>query len=103
MDLRGEKLFSGDIEEMCSRMVAREAGWKILGLSNLVMSRVFDGGAGEDRGGSEERSIDSGERGRLLDIDDGDAGGELFDLVCMGEGWGCSVPAMIEVGVERWF
>jgi len=45
------------------------------------MSRVLDGGAGEDRGGIEDKSIDSGDRGRFPDADEGeeapDTGGEL--------------------------
>ena len=62
IDFRGEKLLRGAIELMCSRIVAIEAAWKILGSSSLVMRRVLDGGAGEDRGGREVRSRDRGDR-----------------------------------------
>lgn len=80
-DLSGEKLLRGEMELMCSRMVAREAAWKILGSSSLVMSRVLDGGAGCDGGGSVERSRDKGDRERFCDRDGegpADKGGELL-------------------------
>ncbi len=55
------------MELMCSRIVAIEAAWKILGSSSLVMSRVLEGGAGEERGGSVVRSIDRGDFERFFD------------------------------------
>jgi hypothetical protein len=67
MDFSGEKELSGAISEMCCLMVANEAGWKILRSSSRVISRVFEGGAGWMRGGSEERSSDSGERDRFAE------------------------------------
>ncbi len=48
-------------------MVAIEAAWKILGSSSRVISRVFVGGAGEERGGMEDRSMDNGDRERFCD------------------------------------
>lgn len=48
-DFSGEKEWSGDMELMCWRMVAREAGWKIVGSLSWVIRRVLEGG----RGGSE--------------------------------------------------
>lgn len=80
IDLRGEKEFRGAIELMCSRMVAREAAWKILGSSRRVIRRVFDGGAGDESGGRELRSMERGERERFCNIEGeepAEFGGEL--------------------------
>ena len=80
MDFRGEKLLRGAMPLMCSLIVAIEAAWKILGSSSRVMRRVFDGGAGEERGGNEVRSSESGDRDRFFDTvgeEPADCGGEL--------------------------
>ena len=96
MDFRGLKLFRCDMEEMCSRMVARDAGWNILGLSSRVMRSVFDGGAGDDNGGRDDKSMERGDRDRFLDIEEGDAGGEEDCISdCRGEGCGCSREAIV--------
>ena len=85
---------------MCSRIVAIEAAWKILGSSSLVMRRVLDGGAGEDRGGREVRSRDRGDRDLFWDIEGeepADCGGELlwrFE-VWIGEGFWWSTSIMV--------
>ena len=81
MDLSGEKELSGAIDWMCSLIVAREAGWKILWSSKRVMSRVLEGGAGCERGGKEERSRDKRERFEGMDRgeDAVDVGGELVE------------------------
>ena len=98
MDFRGLKLFKGAREEMCSRMVAIAAGWKILGLSSRVMRRVLDGGAGDDKGGREEKSRDRGDRDLFIDNEEGDAGGEEdCILFWRGEGCGCSIVLMVAV------
>lgn len=57
-----------------------------MGSSSLVMSRVFDGGAGEDSGGIEERSRDIGDRFFDGD-DDSDIGGddEVKSIVRRGD------------------
>lgn len=57
------------IELMCCLIVAREAGWKIFGSFSFVMRRVFEGGAGEVRPGTEDRSIDNGDLDRFFDIE----------------------------------
>ena len=80
MDFRGEKLLRGAMELICSRIVAIEAAWKILGSSSLVMRRVFDGGAGEESGGNEVRSMERGDREHFFDTEGeepADCGGEL--------------------------
>lgn len=89
IDLRGENEFNGDIELICSLIVARDAGWKILGSVSFVISRVFDGGAGDVRPGIEDKSIDSGDLERFFDNDPGevvaDTGGETCSpRVCSG-------------------
>lgn len=65
------------------------------------MRRVFEGGEGDDRGGSDVRSRDRGLRDRFFDIEDGEdaeAGGESDILVSMGEGDGRSLErAMVAV------
>lgn len=80
MDFSGENELSGEIELMCCLIVAREAGWKILGSVSLVMRRVLDGGAGDDRPGTEDKSMDSGDLDLFRDSEPGDdaaeAGGE---------------------------
>lgn len=84
MDLRGEKELRGARESMCWRIVAREAGWKILGSVSLVIRRVLEGGAGEMRPGREVRSIERGERERFFDRPPGEevaeTGGEAWRL-----------------------
>lgn len=70
-DLSGEKEWMATMFERCVRIVASEAGWNIARSSSLVIRRVFDGGAGVERGGMEERSIESGVRG-----DRGDRAGD---------------------------
>lgn len=49
---------------MCWRMVAREAGWKIVGEFSWVIRRVFEGGEGVVKGGRVERSRFRGEAER---------------------------------------
>lgn len=63
-DFRGAKEWSGNRELMCCRMVAREAGWKMVGSLSWVIRRVLDGGEGWLRGGIVERSIERGEAER---------------------------------------
>ena len=80
IDFNGEKEFRGAIELMCSRIVASEAAWKILGSSRRVTRSVFEGGAGEESGGNEDRSRDSGDLERFCDKDGDEPaefGGEL--------------------------
>jgi hypothetical protein len=79
MDRKGEKELSGAREERCWRIVARDEGWKILGSERRVMSKVLDGGDGEDSGGREDKSIERGERERFWERegeDPAEAGGE---------------------------
>lgn len=95
------------MELMCARIVASEAGWKIFESSSRVIRRVLDGGAGCCNGGMLERSIDSGERERLCEMDEGDAvdgdadsGGDVEGrfCVCSGDGilvWICSVGSVM--------
>lgn len=102
MPLSGEKELRGAIEFMCCLIVAREAGWKILGSVSLVMRRVFDGGAGEIRPGTEERSSDSGDLDLFFDREPGEdvaeVGGETCrPLVCSGGS--CVATAMSGVVV----
>ncbi len=114
MDFKGEKELSGAMSLMCWRMVARLAGWKILGSSRRVIRRVLLGGAGWTRGGREERSRERGERDRFAERfgvergeEDVEVGGEEGERlsVWMGEGI-CrgSVSAMFSVYdlVEDW-
>jgi len=101
MDFSGENELSGAIELMCCLTVAREAGWKIFGSVSLVMRRVFEGGAGDERAGSEERSKDSGDLDLFLDSDPGEdvaeMGGVVFEpLVCSGGS--CVATAMLAFG-----
>jgi hypothetical protein len=95
MDFKGEKEFSAAIELMCARIVANDAGWKILESSSRVIRSVLDGGAGCCKGGMLVRSIDKGERERFCERDDGDgvdgvadSGGDVEGrfCVCRGEG-----------------
>jgi hypothetical protein len=68
--------------------VARDEGWKILGSERRVISKVLDGGEGEDNGGSEDRSMDSGERDLFCDSEGDEpalAGGEEVIFVSVGE------------------
>lgn len=46
---------------MCWRMVAREAGWKMVVSLSWVISRVLEGGEGCVSGGRVERSMERGE------------------------------------------
>ena len=71
-DLSGAKEWSGEIELMCWRMVAREAGWKMWMSSSWVTRSVLEGGEGWDRGGIFCRSIESGEWARCLEKLEGD-------------------------------
>jgi hypothetical protein len=71
-DLSGEKEFSGAISLICCRMVARDAGWKIWESSRRVMSKVFEGGAGDVSDGMEWRSSAKGEWVRRSDSDEGE-------------------------------
>ena len=84
IDLSGEKEFKGAISFICCLMVAREAGWKILGSSRRVISRVLDGGAGWESGGIEDKSIERGDRDRFCESEAGDeaveVGGELEEM-----------------------
>lgn len=52
----GEKEFRGATEEMVSRILLRDGGWKRVRSWRLVMRRVFVGGVGVVRGGRLERS-----------------------------------------------
>lgn len=91
IDLSGEKEFKGAMSLMCWRIVAMDAGWKILGSVRRVMRSVFEGGEGDVRGGSVVRSSDKGLRDRFFDTEDGEAavrGGESDILVSMGAGDG---------------
>lgn len=80
----------GAMALMCSRMVARDAGWKILESERRVTRSVFEGGEGEVSGGSVVRSRDKGLRERFADSEEGDeapvCGGVCEKLVLMGEG-----------------
>lgn len=64
----------------------------MLGSSNLVIRRVFEGGAGCDSGGIEDRSSDMGECARLAARAEGDeaedSGGDSVALECATEGGG---------------
>jgi len=97
MDFNGENELSGDIELMCCLIVARLAGWKILGSVSLVIRSVLDGGAGDDRPGSEDRSIDSGDLDRFPDSEPGEdvaeAGGETCKPL-VASGGSCVAVAM---------
>lgn len=89
IDLRGEKELSWAIESICWRMVARDAGWKIFGSVNLVMSSVLEGGAGEIKPGREVRSMERGDLDLFFDRPPGeeeaDTGGEACrPVVWMG-------------------
>jgi hypothetical protein len=84
-DLSGEKEWMATMLERCVRIVAREAGWNIARSSRLVIRRVFDGGAGVERGGMEERSIESGVRGDRGDRVGDDEVGEWKDWGFDGE------------------
>lgn len=70
-----------------------------------MIRRVFDGGAGCDSGGKDDRSSDRGERDRFFDKDTGeeavDAGGELEGMFCVwiGEG-GCRRTSVILPALE---
>ncbi len=55
-DFKGEKEWRGERELMCWRMVAREAGWKIVRSLSWVIRRVLEGGEGWIRAGRAERS-----------------------------------------------
>lgn len=85
-DLRGAKECRGEMELMCWRMVAREAGWKMCRSSSWVMRRVLEGGAGWERGGILCRSMERGEFARRLLKEVGDeaveVGGEEDDADC---------------------
>lgn len=65
-------------------MVAREAGWKIVGSLSWVIRRVLEGGEGWVNGGRVERSIESGDAERRWETDFGDdeveMGGESVDF-----------------------
>ncbi len=71
-DLSGEKELSVASSLMCCLIVAREAGWNILGFSRRVIRRVLEGGAGCERGGREDKSSDRGERERFADNEPGE-------------------------------
>lgn len=62
-------------------MVAREAGWKIVGSFSWVIRRVLDGGEGWVSGGRVERSRERGEAERRWETDLGEevveGGGEV--------------------------
>lgn len=81
--MRGENEFNTAIELMCCLTVAKEAGWNIFGSVSFVMRSVFEGGAGELKPGSEDKSRDSdnGDLDLFFDNDPGedvaDAGGEV--------------------------
>lgn len=108
IDFSGEKEFSGAIDSICCRMVASDAGWKILGSERRVMRSVLDGGAGEESGGSEDRSSDKPDRDRFLDTEDVggdevvDVGGEGVRFVSMGDGCGLLGVAMMSCAVRGW-
>jgi hypothetical protein len=104
MDFSGEKEFKGAMSLMYCLIVAKEAGWKILGSSSRVMSRVFDGGEGCESGGKDVRSRDKGDRDLFLDSpegeDDADMGGESEGRCCvwMGAGVCRRTRAMVKSG-----
>jgi hypothetical protein len=84
----GEKELRGAMELRCWRIVAREEGWKILGSERRVIRRVLEGGAGDDNGGSEDRSMESGDRERFWEREGeepADAGGEDVIFVSVGD------------------
>ena len=66
------------------------------------MRRVFDGGAGDESGGSVDRSRDIGDRDRFLEIEDGEDGGEGVRLVLMGAGCARVGEAMFANGTVGW-
>lgn len=80
IDFNGEKELRAAIALKCCLIVAREAGWKILGSVSLVMRRVLEGGAGDVSPGKEVRSIDRGDLDLFFDNppgeEDADTGGE---------------------------
>ena len=90
-DLSGEKLCNGAISSTCCRIVARDAGWNILGSSSLVIRRVLEGGEGWESGGIEDRSIDRADWARFAERPDGeeedDRGGDSVEVECEGGGW----------------
>lgn len=63
-------------------MVASDAGWKILESVSLVIRSVLDGGAGEIRPGSEDKSSDNGDLDLFADSDCGDADAECGGDTC---------------------
>lgn len=98
MDFNGEKELRVAMELMCARIVASEAGWKILESSSRVMRSVLDGGAGCCKGGMLVRSIDKGERERFCDREEGegvdevaDSGGDVDGRFCVWRGEGVLV------------
>lgn len=101
-DLRGEKEWSGARELMCWRIVATEAGWKIVGSFSFVINRVLHGVEGWVSGGRLDRSMEMGEAERRLEsglgeeVVEGEGGGELLgcgvwrcscDSACSWSGW----------------
>lgn len=83
-DFRGEKEWRGVWLEMRVRIWRREVGWKIEGSRRLVIRRVFEGGEGDMRGGTAERSRESGVRDPFdSGLDLGDVGGEWWRSVMM--------------------
>ncbi len=73
-------------------MVAREAGWKMVGSLSWVIRSVLEGGEGWVSGGSDERSIESGEAERRWNLDVGEdvveTGVESVGW-CSECSWGC--------------
>lgn len=82
IDFSGENEFSGDIELICCRIVASEAGWKIFWSLSLVMRSVFEGGAGEIRPGIEDKSNDKGDLDRFADNEPGEDAPETGGEAC---------------------
>ncbi len=73
-------------------MVAREAGWKMVGSLSWVIRSVLEGGEGWVSGGSDERSIESGEAERRWATDLGEEAVEIgVESVDCSSGcsWGC--------------
>lgn len=85
----GEKEFRGATEVIWARMESRDDGWKRWRSCRSVISRVFVGGVGRERGGRLDRSRDregrDEEREERLALKEGDEGcergGELVSCI----------------------
>lgn len=101
IDFKGEKELRTAISLKCCLMVAREAGWKILGSVSLVMRSVLDGGAGDISPGTEVRSIERGDLDLFFDSPPGEEDAETGGEACRPAVWrggSCTATDMFAVG-----